>query len=84
MRRAGFVRREALVLEVFAEEGQVRFDFASRVALGLARAEEIRQPGKESAQGYAPSASSFSTSPEVRRQRAVSLASAFSPAFVMA
>jgi hypothetical protein len=81
--QSGLGGRESLALEIFLEERQVRLDFARHFALGGAAAEEVGQSVQESPHGYAPSESSFSTRPDIFRQRAVSSASAFLPALVM-
>ena len=81
-----FFRRHAAAFEVVGEEGEVRFDFARKVLFGALVGEETAELGDDSSpmrHGYCSSASSFSTTPAIWRQRSVSSSSAFKPALVM-
>src|ERR1700679_953850 len=82
-----FFRRHAAVFEVVGEEGKVRCDFACKVLFGAPVGEKTAELGDDSSpmrHGYSSSASSFSTTPAIWRQRLVSSLSAFNPALVMA
>jgi hypothetical protein len=60
--------------EVVGEEGEVRCDFACKVLFGALVGEEIAELADDSSQmhdGYGSSASSFSTTPDIWRQRSI-------------
>src|SRR5260370_40262278 len=81
-----FFRRHAAAFEVVGEKGEVRCDFACKVLFGALIGQEIAELGDDSSpmrHGYCSSASSPSTTPDIRRHRSASSSSAFNPALVM-
>jgi hypothetical protein len=81
-----FFRRHATAFEVVGEEGEVRCDFTRKILFGALISNETAELGEDSSptrHGYCSSASNFSTTPAIWRQRSVSSLSAFSPALVM-
>jgi hypothetical protein len=82
----GLFRRLAAALEVVGKQFQVGPNLACKLPFKAIVAEAIPESRKNSSQAqhrYCSSASSFSTTPAICRQRAVSSSSAFNPAFVM-
>jgi len=83
-RLAGFFRNHPATLEAFFQQREMGCHLAVHLTLGaLAEAEIKYLPEGCAHTHYTPSLSRRSTRPDIRRQRAVSASSAFSPDFVI-